>query len=158
MLKLVSNLTNIINKQITLLVVSLIFMLSILLSAAVFYRYVLNDSLYWSGEVARYMLVYLVMLGSTVAHKYKSHIRIDIIFSYISIENTKKLEILASISFIVFWSIVLAGSIKVFPLFMMQTTATLEIPFGFAFAAIPIAASIWIFYCTVDILNALSSK
>ncbi len=158
MLQLVSNLTDTINKQITFFVVSIIFLLSILLSAAVFYRYVLNDSLYWSGEVSRYMLVYLVMLGSTVAHKHKAHIRIDILFSYISAEKIKKLEMLTSISFLIFWSIVLAGSIKVFPLFMMQTTATLEMPFAIAFAAVPIAACIWILYCTVDILNSLSRK
>ena len=148
-------LSDALNKQISKLVVSLLFLLSLLLGVSVFYRYALNDSIYWSNEVARYMLAYITFLGATMAHKHKAHIRIDMIFSYISKKNQKNIEIIISLLFIAFWILILLGSIKLFPLFMMQTTATLQVPFAFPFASLPISAVIWLIYCTDDILKKM---
>lgn len=156
--KYISSFNDMINRQISLFVVSLIFLLSVLLSASVFYRYVLNDSLYWSGEVARYMLVYVVFLGATMAHKHKAHIRIDMIFTYLSDKNKKNIEIMIALFFIFFWVLVLMGSIKLLPLFMMQTTATLEMPFAVAFAPLPLSSIIWILYCCEDVLTLMAKK
>jgi len=140
------------NRQISLFVVILLFLLALLLSVSVFYRYVLNESIYWSSEVARYMMAYIVFLGSTMAHKHKEHIRIDMIFSYLSNTNKQNINIAIALFFIAFWVIVLLGCVKLFPLFMMQTTATLGIAYAIPFAALPISAIIWIFYCVDDIL------
>lgn len=43
----------------------------------VFFRYVLNDSLFWSEEVARYLLVWLTFLGATSAYHRGVHPRIE---------------------------------------------------------------------------------
>lgn len=153
-----SYISGMMDRQISLFVVSLVFLLSILLSLSVFYRYVLNDSIYWSGEVARYMLAYIVFLGSTMAHKAKEHIRIDMIFSYLSASNKRYIDIAIAILFILFWVIVLLGCIKLFPLFLMQTTATLGIAYAIPFSAVPISATVWIFYCVDDILALVVKK
>ncbi len=156
--RFISILSDMTNKLISKFVISLIFLLSLLLGVAVFYRYALNDSIYWSNEVARYLLAYIVFLGATMAHKHKTHIRIDMIFTYISDKMRKNLEIAISILFIAFWTVIMAGCIKLFPLFMMQTTATLQIPYAIPFAALPISAAVWILYCVDDILNEVIKK
>jgi len=153
--RFISILSDTTNKMISKFVVLLMFLLSLLLGIAVFYRYALNDSIYWSNEVARYLLAYIVFLGSTVAHKHNVHIRIDMIFSHISNRMKQNLDIAISLCFIVFWAIIISGCIKLFPLFMMQTTATLQIPYAIPFAALPISALIWILYCIDDILQAV---
>lgn len=151
-------LSDALNKQISKLVVSLLFLLSLLLGVSVFYRYALNDSIYWSNEVARYMLVYITFLGATMAHKHKTHIRIDMILAYVSQKNQKNIEIIISLLFIAFWMLILLGSIKLFPLFMMQTTATLQVPFALPFASLPISAVIWLIYCIDDILKEVIKR
>ena len=151
----VSILSDITNKLVSKFVMLLMFLLSLLLGLAVFYRYALNDSIYWSNEVARYMLVYIIFLGSTMAHKHKTHIRIDIIFSYISTKSRKYLEITISLFFLFFWILIIAGSIKLLPLFMMQTTATLQIPYAIPFISLPLSAVIWILYCLDDLLKEI---
>ncbi len=156
--RFISTLSDMINRLISRFVVLLIFLLSLLLGVAVFYRYALNDSIYWSNEVARYLLAYIVFLGSTMAHKHKTHIRIDMIFGYISLKNRKYLEVTIAGLFILFWAIIIAGCIKLFPLFMMQTTATLQIPYAIPFAALPISAIVWILYCIDDLLNEVVKK
>lgn len=147
-----SNTSNMMDRKISLFVVILLFLLALLLSVSVFYRYVLNESIYWSSEVARYIMAYVVFLGATMAHKHKEHIRIDMIFAYLSNTNKKNIDIAIALFFIVFWIIVLLGCVKLFPLFMMQTTATLGVAYAIPFSALPISAIIWIFYCMNDIL------
>lgn len=45
----------------------------------VFFRYALNHSLFWSEELARYILVWLTFLGATVAYRRGAHPRIDLL-------------------------------------------------------------------------------
>ena len=151
--RFISILSDTTNKIVSKFVVLLIFLLSLLLGVAVFYRYALNDSIYWSNEVARYLLAYIIFLGSTMAHKHNVHIRIDMIFSHISTRTKEYLDIAISFGFIVFWVIIISGCLKLFPLFMMQTTATLQIPYAVPFAALPLSALIWLLYCIDDILK-----
>ncbi len=153
-----SKLSDFLDKQISRFVVLLILSLSILLGINVFYRYILNNSIYWSNEVARYLLVYIVFFGATMAHKHKAHIRIDIFYSKLSKKNQKIIEILISVLFILFWIMILIGCKKLLPLFMMQKTATLQIPFAVPFAALPISAIVWIIYCINDILKEVYKK
>jgi TRAP-type C4-dicarboxylate transport system permease small subunit len=48
-------------------------------AAQVFFRYVLNHSLFWSEELARYILVWLTFLGASVAYRRGVHPRIDLL-------------------------------------------------------------------------------
>jgi hypothetical protein len=50
-------------------------------AAQVFFRYVLNHSLFWSEELARYILVWLTFLGASVAYRRGVHPRIDLFVS-----------------------------------------------------------------------------
>ena len=43
----------------------------------VFFRYVLNQSLFWSEELARFQLVWLTFLGAAVAYRRGAHPGID---------------------------------------------------------------------------------
>src|SRR5260221_10133482 len=45
----------------------------------VFFRYVLNESLFWSEEVVRYSLVWSTLLGAAVVAHQRAHIRIEIL-------------------------------------------------------------------------------
>ncbi len=48
-----------------------------IVAAQVFFRYGLNASLFWSEEVARYLLVWLTFLGATTAYYRGAHPGID---------------------------------------------------------------------------------
>ena len=47
-------------------------------AAQVFFRYVLNQSLFWSEELARFLLVWLTFIGATVAYRRNAHPRIHL--------------------------------------------------------------------------------
>jgi TRAP-type C4-dicarboxylate transport system permease small subunit len=48
-----------------------------------FTRYVLNDSLAWTEEIATYCLVAVVFLGSAMCVRLDRHIHVDLIFRYL---------------------------------------------------------------------------
>ena len=48
-----------------------------------FTRYVLNDSLAWTEEIATYCLVAVVFVGSSMCVRLGRHIQVDLIFRYL---------------------------------------------------------------------------
>jgi len=151
--RVLSFISNAANRLTETILVFLLLTLSILMVTAVFYRYVLNNSIYWSGEVSRILLVFISFLGSTVAYKHKAHIGIDIFIERLSGRNKKALNFTIELFFLLFWLLVFVESFKLMPIFLMQTTATLEIPYAYFFSAVPISSLLWI----IHIINNLFS-
>ena len=69
-----------INFWVEYLLFGLGFAMAALVAVQVFFRYVLNHSLFWSEELARYFLVWLTFLGASVAYYRKVHPGIDIFY------------------------------------------------------------------------------
>ena len=68
--------------------------MTVIVAVQVFFRYVLNQSLFWSEELARYLLVWLSFLGASVAYRRKAHPGIDILQAKMPV----KLQQLAAIT------------------------------------------------------------
>jgi len=66
-----------VNRWIEHLLFGLGLAMTIVVAAQVFSRYVLNQSLFWSEELARYLLIWLSFLGASVAYRRKAHPGID---------------------------------------------------------------------------------
>ena len=62
-------------------------------AAQVFFRYVLNHSLFWSEELARYILVWLTFLGASVAYRRGVHPRIDLFVSRVSPRGARAIHV-----------------------------------------------------------------
>ncbi len=146
MIKFISKLSDIIDKIVCFVVIILTLFLSGLMAVGVFYRYVLNNAIYWSGEVSRYIFVYITFLGATVAYKRGAHVGIDIIIEKFNKKLQKLINLLITLCFLVFWLIILIKSFKLYPLYIMQKTATLEIPYAIPFTSLPLCALIWIIH------------
>ena len=73
-----------VNRLIEYLLFGLGFSMAILVAVQVFCRYILNSSLFWSEELARYMLVWLSFFGATVAYYRNLHPGVDALTSRLS--------------------------------------------------------------------------
>ncbi|MEZ4525863.1 MAG: TRAP transporter small permease [Desulfobacterales bacterium] len=54
--------------------------MSLIVALQVFFRYVLNHSLFWSEELARFLLVWLSFLGAASAYRRGVHPGVDVFF------------------------------------------------------------------------------
>ena len=84
--------------------------MALLVAAQVFYRYVLNNSLFWSEELARYMLVWISFLGATTAYYKGLHPGVDFIVSRLSATQRRWTAIVVHlVSISLFTTITVAG-------------------------------------------------
>lgn len=57
------------------------FLMTLIVIFQVFFRYVLNHSLFWSEELARYLLIWLTFTGASVAYFRGAHPGVDFFHS-----------------------------------------------------------------------------
>jgi TRAP-type C4-dicarboxylate transport system permease small subunit len=69
------------NRWVEHLLAALGMMMALIVAAQVVSRYLLNHSLFWSEELARYILVWLTFLGAAAAYYRKAHPGIDLLSS-----------------------------------------------------------------------------
>ena len=63
--------------------VTLLALMSIIIVVQVFFRYVLQNSLQWSEEIARYMFIWLIYIGIPYGVKLDKHIAVDAVYSFL---------------------------------------------------------------------------
>lgn len=111
-----------------------------------FTRYVLNDSLSWTEEAARYCLILLTFLGSAICVRQGTHLTLGLIYRYVPKYAVRPLAI--------FNEIVTAGFfawIGFIGIAMMERTArqkliTLPLPKSYIYTIITIACAVAILY------------
>ncbi len=90
--------------------ITIFVVLFIVLFLQFFSRYVLNDSLSWTEELARYLLIVLTFVGGISCVKSNSHIYLEFIFRFVTNRIGKIFIIITSLlsTFFYFYSTYLA--------------------------------------------------
>lgn len=65
-------------------------------------RYMLNDSLAWTEEVARYLLIAMVYAGSVTALLRRDHIALEMLYRYCGAANVRPMAVMAELVTLVF--------------------------------------------------------
>ena len=77
-------------------------LMSIIIVAQVFCRYVLNSSLSWSEELTRYLFVWLIYVGISYGVKLDKHICVDAVYSFAPKGIKKYYAIVGYVLFLLF--------------------------------------------------------
>ena len=71
-------------------------------------RYVLNDSVAWTEEIARYLLIGVAYAGSATALRKGEHISLEFVYRRISSAGVKPLAILVDVVNVIFHAVLTA--------------------------------------------------
>ncbi len=71
--------SDIINRVTEYTIAIMMGVMTIIIALQVFTRYVLSDSLTWTEEIGRYLMIWICFLGSAMALKYGEHISVTFI-------------------------------------------------------------------------------
>ncbi|MBP6019822.1 MAG: TRAP transporter small permease [Burkholderiaceae bacterium] len=119
------------------LLVILLSMMSLLIGAQVFMRYVMHDSLTWSEELARYCFIWATYLGVSCAVKHKAHICVEALTERLPLAARHYATILSHALFILFAVMVMkegyALTLKVFA--FGQKSSAMGLPMGYIYLA-----------------------
>ena len=107
-----------------------------------FFRYVLNDSIVWAEELARYLFVWLTFVGGGLGVGRNIHVGVDSIVGMMAAKPKLIVLICVEIAIVVFVvALVYVGA--QFTIFgMRQNALLLGIPMGYVYLAVPVGAAV----------------
>lgn len=113
----------------------------------VFSRYVLNHSLFWSEELARYLLVWLTFIGATVAYHRSMHPGVDVIFKRLERKNRQRIKRLVHLVSLIFFLVMIWYGCTFAYFIRVQTSPALALPKWLIFSIIPISGVVFSLHC-----------
>ncbi len=124
----------------------------------VFSRFILQSPSSITEELARYMLIWLGILGASYVAGQKMHLAIDLLSTKLKGKNKSYLEIVIQLSIFLFaFFVMVVGGLRLvqITLTLNQISAALQIPLGYVYTIIPISGIIMMFYSIIFIVEEL---
>ena len=141
----------------TLVVIMSIMVINVLWQ--VFTRYVTGNPSSFTDELARYLMIWIGILGAAFVAGKNMHVAIDILPSRASAKTQRKLKIIVTMLIIlfVFFAFIVGGSRLVYISYILgQQSPALQIPLAVVYLIIPISGLLIIYYKVSDLLNLRS--
>ena len=121
----------------------------------VFTRFILKNPSSFTEELARYMLVWIGILGASYVAGQKMHLAIDLLSTKLIGKSKSYLEILIQ-TFIFLFSffVMVIGGMRLvqITLTLNQISAALQIPLGYVYFVVPLSGAIMMFYSLIFII------
>ncbi|MDW2798933.1 TRAP transporter small permease [Clostridium boliviensis] len=119
-------------------------------------RYFFNRPSTISEELLTYSFTWMSLFASAYVFGKKDHMRIGFLADKFTGTGKKYLEFSIEILAFVFAGVVMVyGGSAITKLTMMQTTASLQIPMGYIYAAVPVTGVLIMVFCLVNALDIL---
>ena len=117
--------------------VVLLALMSVIIVVQVFFRYVLQNSLSWSEELARYMFIWLIYIGISYGVKERKHICVDAVYAFMPKKVKPYYGLIGDILFLIFAVLVIFYGINVMNQVLAngQVSPAAHVPMGLVYAA-----------------------
>jgi C4-dicarboxylate transporter DctQ subunit len=129
---------------------------SMLLFVNVIMRYIFHNAIYWSEELVRYTMVWLIFLGGSQVAKNEGHIAVDVVLRALPLSGRKFMNCLLDCVGIAFCLILAYFSyIQTERVYLSrQVSPAMEMPMWIAYAAIPVGG----LFMAIRYVQALLSR
>ena len=122
-----------------LIIVACLGVMTVAIGLQVFMRYVVQASLSWSEELARYLFIFFVYAGISYGVKMMRHIRVEAFIMWLPERALAYIKIFSDLLFLLFACIVIyygyETASRIFRL--KQTSPALELRMGFVYGTLP---------------------
>lgn len=127
----------------------------------VFTRFVMGEQAKWTEELARFLLVWVSLLGGAVAFGTKGHLGVDYFVGKFDPATQKLMAIVVHVVVLFFAAMIFlygGGRVVFNALAMEQMTPALEWKMGYVYLALPIAGIFMISYTIENLLETLAGN
>jgi TRAP-type C4-dicarboxylate transport system permease small subunit len=125
------------------LLVGLFSLILAIILLAVFFRYVVNHSLFWSDEVVRYLFVWFTLLGAAVVLRERRHIRVEYFVEQLPAGLRRCVEAIGLVLILAFNGFLVVGGFLWVGETAGTSTPALRLPLNWVFyAALPVTAAL----------------
>lgn len=130
----------------------------VVVAAQVFCRYVLNYSLFWSEELARYLLVWMTFLGASVAYHRRVHPSIDILQKRVGPGTTHGMRIAVYVVALLFFGVLTIYGLQFAYFVRNQISPALQIPKWIVMTVLPLSGTILCLHAWAFLLEVLRRR
>lgn len=113
--------------------------MTVMIFLQVVYRYVLQDALSFSEELARFMFVWSVAMGSALAWHKGSHIGVEFVVEALPEAFSKPVKLLTSLLSLLFFSILIWYGFQIVGVTIGQLSPALSLSMGLVYLAVPVS-------------------
>ena len=124
----------------------------------VFTRFVLGNPSSYTEELARYLLIWIGLIGAAYASGRRLHLAIDLLPNHLTGRSQRVLAIAIELCTAVFAvGVLLIGGVRLvqFTLSLGQTSAALGLKIGYVYLALPISGALIAWFALRDIRRLL---
>ncbi|TVM31848.1 TRAP transporter small permease [Oceanidesulfovibrio marinus] len=122
------------------------FSMAAVIGMQVFFRYALNDSLFWSEELGRLILVWLTFLGASVAYKRGAHIGVDALFNALPSSGKRLASIGATCAGLFLFTILAWKGFEFLDFIKFQQTTSLGVTKQVPFVMVPVGGALMLIH------------
>ena len=131
-----------IRSGLTALSVALLAGYFVLVLLQVFFRYILNESLFWAEELVRGLMVWGVLIGSALVAASRGHIRVEVLELMLPPTGRRLVVATANALCVAFSLILLWSGIQLMDRSWFQQSPLLEVPKWTVYMAIAVGATL----------------
>lgn len=124
----------------------------------VFTRFVLRDPSSYTEEIARYLLVWVGLLGASYAAGKRLHLAIDLLPTRLEGSAKRVLALfIESCAFLFALFVLVVGGSRLVRLTLIlgQHSAALQVPLGYVYLALPLAGLLIMFYSALSAVEEI---
>lgn len=139
------------------IIIGMAFIVTIV-TTEVMLRYVFKHSLIFTEELSRYLMVWIVFLGSALAVRDEAHIRINILVKHLNPGLRKFAHLIAYGLVMLFLITVAVEGFRILPGQLRQMCTTIDVSLFYFYLAIPVGAVLMIVYLLPAIKTTHAEK
>ena len=148
---------NIINTYLGYILVFLMALMTLAVLWGVFTRYAIGSQADWSEELARFLLIWIGMLGAAYASGQHKHLAIDLLFPKLSPDNQRRLIVFINLLITVFaFAVLVVGGFRLMYITQVlgQLSAALRVPMFLVYAVLPVSGLLVMYFKVSDLQSA----
>jgi len=112
----------------------------VIVSAQVWYRFILNDPLSWSEEASRYLFVWISFMGAAAGVRYQVHLGIDLMEKLLPAGSYRIAVIIVNLIIQVFLLMIIYWGFKILGIIQFQESPSMHISMRYPYMAIPVGS------------------
>ncbi len=123
----------------------------------VFTRFVLRNPSSYTEELARFLLIWLGLLGGSYAAGQRLHLAVDLLPMRLQGRRRKQLALVIEACMLAFALLLIVGGARLvwLMLYLGQTSAALRVPLGYVYLALPLSGVLIGFYAVYHLWRGM---
>lgn len=126
--------------------------MSLIVVLQVFFRYILNHSLFWSEELARYLLIWLTFFGASTAYYRGLHPGVDLLYSRVSDRWRWAARLMVHTASIALFGVMMVKGAEFAWFVRLQISPALSLPKWTVMAVIPLSGAVFMLHAVTFLL------